>query len=270
MQKLLNFCKKAEIQLDEGHQELAELIQTPGGTLNGELKDAIKMLWTSDSGVQQAYERRAEFQLNDSASYFFDVIDRCAASDYKPVDQDILRARVKTTGIVEAEFDVEGYHFRVFDVGGQRAERRKWIHCFENVTAVIFIIGASEYDQVLYEDETQNRMTEALDLFNEICNSRWFENTSFILFLNKKDLLKQKLDKGVDLRRCFPDYSGGSDYTKAIARIKEEFLKLNENPKRKQVYPHETCATDTENVKFVFNAVKDIILNNSLRESGIL
>lgn len=45
-------------------------------------------------------------------------------------------------------------HFRLFDVGGQRSERKKWIHCFEDVTAIIFCVAMSEYDQVLHEDET--------------------------------------------------------------------------------------------------------------------
>lgn len=44
--------------------------------------------------------------------------------------------------------------YRLFDVGGQRSERKKWIHCFEDVTAIIFCVAMSEYDQVLHEDET--------------------------------------------------------------------------------------------------------------------
>lgn len=91
------------------------------------------------------------------------------------------------------------YTHSIFDVGGQRNERKKWIHCFDDVTAVIFVAAISEYDQVLYEESGQNRMYEALDLFDEICNSRWFKDTSMILFLNKKDLFEQKMKK-VDIR----------------------------------------------------------------------
>ena len=41
------------------------------------------------------------------------------------------------------------------DVGGQRSERRKWIHCFENVTSIIFLVALSEYDQILFESDNE-------------------------------------------------------------------------------------------------------------------
>jgi len=114
---------------------------------------------------------------------------------------------VKTTGIVESSFKVGDLTYRLFDVGGQRSERKKWLHCFENVTAVIFLVAISEYDQVLVEDDTVNRMQEALTLFESIINAKWFVKTSMILFLNKVDLFKEKLKKS-PLKECFPDYEG--------------------------------------------------------------
>ena len=45
--------------------------------------------------------------------------------------------------------------FRMVDVGGQRSERRKWIHCFENVTSIIFLVALSEYDQILFESDNE-------------------------------------------------------------------------------------------------------------------
>jgi len=95
----------------------------------------------------------------------------------------------------------------MFDVGGQRSERKKWIHCFENVTAIIFLVAISAYDQVLVEDETVNRMQEALTLFDSICNSKWFVKTSIILFLNKIDIFKEKLLTS-PLNQFFPDFDG--------------------------------------------------------------
>lgn len=100
--------------------------------------------------------------------------------------QDILRTRVKTTGIVKIEFEFKSTMFHMFDVGGQRSERKKWIHCFDNVTAVLFIISLSEYDQVLFEDSSVNRMEESLQLFASVINNIHFKFMPFIVFFNKK------------------------------------------------------------------------------------
>lgn len=54
------------------------------------------------------------------------------------------------------------------DVGGQRSERRKWLHCFDNVTAVLFLVALNEYDMVLEEDNRTNRMEESLKLFQKL------------------------------------------------------------------------------------------------------
>ena len=145
---------------------------------------------------------------SDICSYF-DSIDRIAAHDYLPNDQDVLRSRVKTTGITETTFIIQDLTYRMFDVGGQRSERKKWIHCFENVTTILFLVAISEYDQLLFEDETVNRMQEALTLFDSICNSRWFIKTSIILFLNKIDRFKEKLPVS-PMQNYFPDYEGKS------------------------------------------------------------
>lgn len=100
---------------------------------------------------------------------------------------------MRTTGIVQQHFEIKERKYTMFDVGGQRNERRKWIHAFDNCNAVVFVAALSEYDQVLYEDDGTNRMEEALSLFEQICNSKWFAETSVILFLNKQDLFVEKL-----------------------------------------------------------------------------
>lgn len=227
----------------------------------------VASLW-KDPGILKTYAMRAKFQLNDSAAYFFDKIKDIASENYLPTQQDVLRSRVRTTGIVENEFEIEGNKFKMFDVGGQRNERKKWIHCFENVTAVLFVAAISEYDQVLYEDENTNRIMEALNLFEEICNSRWFHDTSMILFLNKRDLFAEKIQK-VPLTVCFPEYEGKNNYDEASEFLRALFEGKNHNHE-KVIYSHVTCATDTDNVATVFNAVKDIIIRQSLGQAGLL
>jgi len=225
----------------------------------------IKALW-ADSGIQACYKSRHLFQLSDSAEYYVEAVERIAAPDYVPTEQDVLRARVKTTGIQEISFTTNDVSFRMVDVGGQRSERKKWIHCFQDVTAVIFCVAMSEYDQKLYEDETVGRTEESLKLFDEICNSKWFNSTSIILFLNKKDLFEEKI-KVTDLSLCFPDYTGGRNFDKAADFMQKKFVGLNRNT-GKTIYPYITCGTSTDNIAFVFAAVKDIILAGALDAHG--
>ncbi|KAK0409731.1 hypothetical protein QR680_004721 [Steinernema hermaphroditum] len=231
-----------------------------------ELAKSLKILWT-DKGVQDAAVRGNEFQLSESASHFLNSVDRIADKDYKPTDQDILLSRIKTTGIVEVKFQMKNVDFRVFDVGGQRSERKKWIHCFEDVNAIIFIAAISEYDQVLFEDETTNRMIESMRLFESICNSRWFINTSMILFLNKKDLFTEKIKK-TSIKIAFPDYKGPQDYDHQVDFIEKKFEGLNANPE-KTIYMHQTCATDTNQVQMILDSVIDMIIQANLQGCGL-
>ena len=60
----------------------------------------------------------------------------------------------------------------MFDVGGQREERRKWIQCFNDVTAIIFVTACDSFNMMLLEDEGENRLRESLELFKNIWNNR--------------------------------------------------------------------------------------------------
>jgi len=220
--------------------------------------------------IQATYLHRSHFQLLDSAVYFFEKLDQLGVAGYIPSDQDILRCRVRTTGIVEQEFQINGEKFRLFDVGGQRNERKKWIHCFEGVTAVLFVGVLSEYDLTLYEDESMNRMEETLTIFDEICNSAYFTKTSIILFLNKRDIFQEKI-KTVPLNSCpcFKSYTGPNTYDAGCQLIENSFHARNKNP-NKLIYAHVTCATDTNNMKMVLTAVNDIIIRGRLGAAGFV
>jgi len=230
--------------------------------LNGDIGPSLKKLW-ADGGVQESFSRSREYQLNDSAAYYMEALDRLCNADYVPTEQDVLRTRVKTTGIIETTFEYKELNFTLIDVGGQRSERKKWIHCFEEVTAIIFCVGLSAYDQVLVEDEETNRMRESLKLFDQICNLNFFQKTSMILFLNKKDLFEEKIKKS-PLSICFPEYEGEDDFEQSSNYIRQQFEAQNKQGDSKEIYTHFTCATDTTNVRFVFDAVSDVLMRKIL------
>ncbi|XP_063770521.1 guanine nucleotide-binding protein subunit alpha-15 [Pseudophryne corroboree] len=242
---------------------------------------AIKKLW-SDPGIRKCYERRREFQLLDSAFYYLTNLERITQDGYMPTNEDILRIRVPTTGINEYCFSVDKVNLRMVDVGGQKSERKKWIHCFENVNALIYLASLSEYDQQLEENRKENRMRESLALFRSVMELPWFKETPIILFLNKTDLLAEKICSS-DLATYFPKFKGprhdAEAATKYIMRYYEEiFLKTKildvfgkvKKDGARTLYIHETCATDTQNIRKVFNDTKEAVLRKYLIEFGIV
>jgi len=232
-----------------------------------EIVTHVKQLWLHEPAVKEAYENRSKMQLLDSAQYLFDNLYRIGKPEYTPTRDDILRARLRTSGIVERTFKINNVDFKFLDVGGQRNERRKWIHCFEGVTAVIFVAAISEYDQCLYEDEKENRVHEAIRVFDNIINNRYFQNSTIILFMNKIDLFAEKVSK-VRLNVCFPEYEGDNSYNDAADYLKMKFLEVNKDENR-LIFPHMTCATDTSNVSKVFEACKLTILSKNLQKLGL-
>uniref|UniRef100_A0A3Q2CQ64 Guanine nucleotide binding protein (G protein), alpha 15 (Gq class), tandem duplicate 1 n=1 Tax=Cyprinodon variegatus TaxID=28743 RepID=A0A3Q2CQ64_CYPVA len=234
--------------------------------------DAIRRLWL-DGGIRICYSRRCEYQLLDSTEYYLSNLERISAHDYIPTEQDVLRVRFPTTGIHDYSFTIKNITLRIVDVGGQKSERRKWIHCFENVTSLIFLASLSEYDQVLEERESINRMDESLALFYTTIHSAWFQNTSIILFLNKTDILEDKI-KTSDLNKYFPVFTGekrnAEQAKQYILKMYEQRAVNKETRAWKTLYPHFTCATDTNNIRKVFIDIRDTVLLKSLRDYGVL
>lgn len=194
-----------------------------------ELATGIKALLTAEP-FRKTLERRDEYWLLESFDYLIEHIDRIASPKFKPNEEDMLMARVRTTGIVETEFEhkvVEApktIYFKVVDVGGQRSERKKWLHCFDNVSAVLFVANLAGYNKRLFEDQQQNRLTESLELLGSVANKSEFSHIPFYLILNKKDLFEQQVRRG-DIDSHFTDYKGDSKSMKdVLGFIKEKFL----------------------------------------------
>ncbi|XP_047038477.1 guanine nucleotide-binding protein G(f) subunit alpha-like [Helicoverpa zea] len=266
---------------------------------NEEYFDHVRALW-QDKGVRECFKRSNEYQLIDSAEYFLDRIDLIENPNYIPSDADILRCRRKTTGIQKIEFKVKvpksmhggTQEFWMFDVGGQRGERKKWIQVFEGIHAIWFLVACSDFDQTLREDGSQNRLQEALDLFQDVWQSRFLLEAGLILFLNKQDILEHKISQGRSIAPYFPEYerfnAQGDEYTRTKMFIRSLFVELitkkrerhrldasaerfvvAEARRARECYFHFTTATDTDNVRTVFRDVHQIILTHLLNNLGV-
>jgi len=266
---ILKGVQKYKLSLPPEIQEIATSVATMQSfePWTVQLVEKFKIL-LMNAEVQKVLKKSAELQLYEHMDYMLSRLDEFVSPSYIPSEDDILRVKVRTTGIMEISYHLDGYNFTVVDMGGQRSERRKWIFFFENVTAVIFVLALNEYDLKLREDPNMNRMQESLDLFKKVINNEFLKDTAIILFLNKIDLFRDKIQRS-DLRGCFPNYTGGPNYDSAIKYIGEQFKSFDMSAKR-NIFTHPTCATDTDNIRTVLNDVRLTLIQKVLQEIGIL
>ncbi|XP_048467015.1 guanine nucleotide binding protein (G protein) alpha v1 [Rhincodon typus] len=233
------------------------------------MSHALRFLW-ADQGVKLAASRGYEFELNDSAHYFFMNINRITSPEYKPTQTDLLRVRLRTTGVIETQFKINNLVIRLQDINGERHDKIK-INCFRCVIAVIAVDSYWGYTVKLVQETSVNRLQESLRLFSSICNNIFFRNTSMILFLNKIDLFQEKiLHSGRHLRLYCAHYRGADcDVDSAARFVAGQFLSLNRNP-AKLIYHHFTTATDTSNIQVVFQVVMDTIIKENLQAVSLL
>jgi guanine nucleotide-binding protein subunit alpha-12 len=158
---------------------------------------------------------------------------------------------------------MRGIPFHFVDVGGQRSQRQRWYLCFESVTSILFLASSSEFDQVLYEDRRTNRLSESCDVFEAIVNNTAFAGVSIILFLNKTDLLAEKI-RHTNIRDYFAQFNGDPHRLEDVQQFELGLFGARRRDRSRPLFHHFTTAVDTENIKFVFRAVRDTILQNNL------
>jgi guanine nucleotide-binding protein subunit alpha len=108
-------------------------------------------------------------------------------------------------------------------------------------------------------------MDEALGIWDQIVNSKYFQKSAVILFLNKIDLFREKLSSGLSpINRYFPDYRGSRTDIEAGQIFFANKFKTRMRNQEKEIYIHYTNATDTTLLKVTMNSVQDIIVNRNL------
>ncbi|KAF8221182.1 heterotrimeric G protein alpha subunit [Tricholoma matsutake] len=249
-------------------------------------KNDMKTLW-NDKTVRLALKRR-NHNLPDSAGFFLNDLERIASRDYVVSDDDIVRARLRTVGIQEYRLHFthspwahpkkvggreSGWEWRIFDVGGCRTSRAAWLPFFDNVNVIIFLSPVSVFDQRLEEDPRVNRLEDSIILWKSICSAKLLAKTQLILFLNKCDLLKRKLKRGIQVNRHLPSYGNKpNEIISVVKYLREKFKDIQRqySPEPRSTYIFATTVTDTGATLITLESVRDFVLRDHLATSQLI
>jgi len=204
--------------------------------------------------------RRMDTEYN--IEYIFQNLDRISAPDYVPTNQDILKARQRTSGLPISEFTTKHpkVTWKFVDAGGQQTEIRKWRAAFEGVMAIIFCVALDEFNVKSTRDPEKTLMEESIELFADLVDNNPSDSI-ILLFLNKIDLFMPKFSK---LKRQFPQYKG-TDFKTAISFVAKQYR--NAPTVQKDIIVHQTCALDKEKMNDVFLEVMEVVLEARIRGS---
>ncbi|KAJ4000650.1 guanine nucleotide binding protein, alpha subunit [Lentinula boryana] len=247
----------------------------PGVILNNCAEDMIK-LW-HDPTIRELLNASG-IRLEDTPGFFLDDLERITALRYVPSDDDILKARLKTMGVSEHRFvlktgNLVSRDWRVFDVGGARSLRAAWAPFFEFINAIIFLAPLSCFDQSLIEDPSVNRLEDSILLWRSIVSNQLLQKTELILFLNKCDILKAKLESGIQFSKWVISYSDRPNTFEGTSKyMKKKFgtIHKNNSPTPRTFYCHFTSVTDIQSTFQILENVKDFIVRKSLADSHML
>lgn len=161
--------------------------------LSEEVHSALRVV--GGDPIFQQQMRTSLSLVPDGWSYFIEKIvadPTWGTRKWMPDTEDVLHVRARTVGIVSTRFTYQNKCYEVTDVGGQRAERKKWTKLFFGVSAIIFMQPLSDYDEMLFEEKGINRFVDSFELWKKHVNLPEFSTTPYVVFLNKEDLLLKK------------------------------------------------------------------------------
>jgi len=245
---------RPSLEVDEQMYEASRLIEA--------CRDDILLLWRHPT--VQRLMRRGRIIVKESSDFFLNDLDRISSLDFVPTNEDILHARIRTVGIAEHRYQLQFgalmKTWRIIDVGGTKRQRHAWIPYFEGATAIIFLCPVSAFDQWLDEDPNTNRVDDSMKLFSTICSSPLLKRTHIVLFLNKIDLLKQKLENGIQVRDFIPSFGDRENNMETVVKyfqthFQAAFRKNTPPEFKRQLYTHQTTVVDTGGTKKMLGSV---------------
>jgi guanine nucleotide-binding protein subunit alpha len=248
--------------------------------------DKVLAIW-SDEGIQKTFNYRNEYPLPENVPYFIGRAEAIAAEDYLPTWDDYIRFRMRTTGYSEEDFslkEIQGapqgdYRLRVTDVGGQHAERRKWMDMFQgtDIHGVIYVMGANGYDACLFEDSSVNRWKDTLQLFETLARKKMFADRTVVLFFNKYDIFEEKI-KVIPVTVMFKeewdadedaqDPYDPEEVLTFLFRMFQKIYSAHVKTTTPAIHWHATTALDTDTIERLLANIQNDLVRTRLALTG--
>ncbi|VDB89356.1 unnamed protein product [Peniophora sp. CBMAI 1063] len=252
----------------------AGVMATMAGRLLSDTQEFVLDLWHHPA--VKALLRLRKLRLEESASFFLEEVRRLAEPDYVPNVDDVLHVRLQTLGVTEHSFDIDfgggRYNWLLYDVGGARGQRHAWVPYFDDATAIIFLAPISAFDQYLEEDPRTNRIDDSLQLFTAICTNKLLKHSSLVLMLNKTDLLKKKLNAGIQVRKYITSFGDRPNRFEEVAEyFRAHFSQVHKRKgqTKQQLYTHFTSMLDIRATQKIIVDVNEAIIKSYLGQSGL-
>ncbi|KAF4620276.1 hypothetical protein D9613_000337 [Agrocybe pediades] len=238
-------------------------------------KQDIRWLW-NDPITRQLLQYR-HIPLEESPGFFLDDLERVLSPNYEPTDEDILRARLRTTGVQEYHFSLDSSNgtprdWIMYDVAGMRTARAAWVPFFREVTALLFLAPISSFNERLDEDPRVYRLEDTFSLWKSLCGNKLLADVQIILLLNKTDLLRRKLEQGVRVQRYMPEYDKPNDFENVSNWFRKVFkaYHVQYSPVKREFISHFTSVVDPHATRQTLDAIHETILRKDVVEAGLM
>ncbi|KAF7325102.1 hypothetical protein MKEN_00553300 [Mycena kentingensis (nom. inval.)] len=266
-----------------GTRPLGALREAPGAVvatnraaqLLGMSVRVIEALWRHR--LVQALLSARKLRLDESGTFFLNAVYRIAQPDYVPSIDDVLHVRLPTVGVVEHAMDVRTvsgtFRWRIYDVGGVRSQRAAWASYFDDVNALIFLAPISAFDQYLEEDPLTNRVSDSVQLLVSITTNVLLKNAQLILLLNKTDILRRKLEVGIQIRDYITSYGNRpNNFATAAEYFRSHFLSAHKRKEiwKRPLFVHFTSMLDVQATQVIIASVEDRIMRRHIVQCGLM
>jgi len=246
---------------------------------NPEMVKKLQDLY-KDPSFQTAWKREKDSSVIQ-LEYMMDNLERFLLPEFVPGNEDILRARQRTTGESISNFEDNKNVWTLIDVGGQFSEREKWEDVFaqNKPHAIIFFLAVDEFNvpngEIRTENEAKTKFDLAMSVFRQrMCGEGPVRDYGLcrIVFLNKVDLFQEKIkdDERWALFKEAMEYNGEREVDKCMDNIKQKMETIRQSSgETEPLTIHVTCALDTEMMSKVVEDIKVSIVRTTMKDLGM-